>query len=225
MIKRSIFKTTVPILIFLLALTETVEAQKVKITTSPGTAEILENGRPVGVGAYTLNVPKRGATFTIEVNAPGYLSQTRFYASGGSFSKTAYFQLQPDPLYTSTTQSDILNRDNTLNTKSGRTKEEAWKIIVSTVLDKFDVLEVNDERSGYLRTSWVGTNFSSNTIRVRVIVKLHTEDPLVYKIKFISEESGKNGTAFNADELYKPYNRMQKKYDGFMDELMTKLRN
>ena len=60
---------------------------------------------------------------------------------------------------------------------------------------------------------------------MRVIIKLSTDDPLSYKIKFISEYSGKSGSAFNADEQYHPFNRILKKYDGFLEELSTKLKN
>ena len=228
MFTKSIFKSSSIMLLFFCVYTQSAYSQKITMYTLPSTAnaEIIINGQKVGTKSYVLKVPKKGGNtpYSVEVNAPGFLSQS-FSVTPNSMKNPYPIELFPDPLYNSTTQSDILNKDNTLNVKSGRTKEEAWKIVVATILDRFDVLEVNDERSGYLRTSWVGTTFSSNTIRVRVIVKLSTEDPLVYKFKFISEESGKGGTAFSADELYQPYNRMQKKYDGFLDELMTKLRN
>jgi hypothetical protein len=99
--------------------------------------------------------------------------------------------------------------------------------VVQTVLGKFDVLESSDEKAGYLRTAWVGVVFaaSNNTIRTRVIVKLASDDPLAYKIKFVSEESGKAGTPFSADELYRPFPRILKQYDGMVDELTTRLAN
>jgi len=180
----------------------------------------------MGSGTYTFSTPKKGSyDHLIEIKAPGYIDRSLRCTNASPCNSTQYLPLTPDPVYTSTTQSDWLNKDITLNVKQGRTEEEAWKIIVITILDKFDVLDANDGKSGYLRTSWVGTNFSNNTIRVRLIVKLSTTDPLVYKFKFVSEESGMYGTSFNADNLFRPYERIQKKYDGFLDELMTKLRN
>jgi len=180
----------------------------------------------MGSGTYTFSTPKKGNyDHLIEIKAAGYIDRSLRCTNASPCNSTQYLPLTPDPVYTSTTQSDWLNKDITLNVKQGRTEEEAWKIIVITILDKFDVLDANDGKSGYLRTSWVGTNFSNNTIRVRLIVKLSTTDPLVYKFKFVSEESGMYGTSFNADNLFRPYERIQKKYDGFLDELMTKLRN
>lgn len=96
---------------------------------------------------------------------------------------------------------------------------------VTTILSKFDVLENNDEKLGYLRTSWVGVTFKTNTVRMRVIIKQSSEDPLSYKIKFVSEYSGRAGTAFNADEQYRSFDRILKKYDGFLEEMSTKLKN
>ena len=71
---------------------------------------------------------------------------------------------------------------------------------MATVLGKFDVLEMNDEKSGYLRTAWVG------------------------KIKFISEASDSPRTPHTADEQFDPIGRILKTYDGFLDELITKLK-
>lgn len=139
--------------------------------------------------------------------------------------KSDYFKLQSDESYTSSIQSDIANNEIVLNIKPGRTKEEAWKTIVATVLGKFDVLEMNDEKSGYLRTSWIGVTFKANTVRMRVIIKQSTDEPLSYKIKFVSEYSGRAGTPFSADEQFAPFGRMLKKYDGFLEELTTKLKN
>ena len=112
-----------------------------------------------------------------------------------------------------------------LNVKPDRTKDEAWKIIVATILGKFDVLEMNDEKSGYLRTAWVGKNFAANTVRMRVNVKQATDAPLTYKIKFISEASGSPRTPYSADEQFDAIGRILKTYDGFLDELITKLKN
>jgi hypothetical protein len=119
-----------------------------------------------------------------------------------------------------------VNNDIQLTVKATKTREEAWRMIVSTVLNRFEELDLNDERAGYLRTSWISNPFDNNTVRIKIIIRQTSDDPLAYKIKFFSEESGKAGTPVNnADGLYKPFNRMLKKYDGFIEELMTKLKN
>jgi hypothetical protein len=211
----------------LFASTEKGNAQKVKITTNPQSARIYVNGVSMGAGQLVVTVPSNECV-TVQIVEEGYIQETRTYCKKRGVSpppKTDYFQLQPDESYTSSLQSNIANNEIVLIVKSDRTKSEAWKIIVSTILSKFDVLENNDEKLGYLRTSWVGVTFKANTVRMRVIVKQSSDDPLSYKIKFVSENSGRSGTAFSADEQYRAFDRILKKYDGFLEEISTKLKN
>ena len=203
--------------------------EKVSVTTDPQTARIYINGVLTGTGSVVVTVPKNDC-IRVEVKLEGYIQETRTYCAKKGMSSppnSDYIQLQADESYTSSIQSDVANNEILLSVKKGKSREEAWKLIVSTVLSKFDVLENNDEKSGYLRTAWVGQTFmkGNNTIRTRVIIKLYTEDPLAFKIKFISEESRRAGTSFSADEQYSPFGRILKKYDGFIDELTTKMAN
>lgn len=199
----------------------------ISITSTPQTAKIFVNGVEMGAGAYQLSVPYNEC-LTVEVKEEGFVQESRTYCKRkgqGLPPKSDYFKLQPDESYTSSIQSDIANKELILNVKPDRTKDEAWKIIVATILGKFDVLEMNDEKSGYLRTSWIGVTFKANTVRMRVIVKMSTESPLSYKIKFVSENSGRSGTPFSADEQFAAFGRILKTYDGFLDEITTKLKN
>ncbi len=203
--------------------------EKVTVTTDPQTARIYINGVLTGTGKVVVTVPKNDCV-KVEVKMEGYVQETRTYCDRKGMSSppnSDYIQLQVDESYSSSIQSDVANNEILLSVKKGKSREEAWKTIVQTVLSKFDVLENNDEKSGYLRTAWVGVTFlkGNNTIRTRVIIKLSSEDPLAYKIKFISEESRRAGTPFSSDEQYAPFGRILKKYDGFIDELSTKLAN
>lgn len=210
-----------------LKLDESLMPSTVSITSSPQTAKIFVNGVEMGSGSHQLSVPLNEC-LTVELRAEGYIQESRTYCKKkgqGQPPKSDYFKLQQDESYTSSIESDIANKELILNVKPGRTKEEAWKVIVATVLGKFDVLEMNDEKSGYLRTAWVGKPFASNTVRMRVIVKQATDEPLTYKIKFISEASGSPRTPYSADEQFDPIGRILKTYDGFLDELITKLKN
>jgi hypothetical protein len=202
-------------------------SEKVTVTTSPQSARIYVDGIQMGTGKVVVKVAKN-ACVTVEVKMEGYIQETRTYCDKKGITdppSSDYVQLLEDESYTSSIESNIANTEVQINVNPSKTKEEAWKEIVSVVLEKFDVLENSDEKSGYLRTSWVGMSFKSNTIRIRFIVKQSSESPLVYRAKFVSEASGKSGTAYNADEQYRPFNRILKKYDGFLDELTTKLKN
>jgi len=202
-------------------------SEKVTVTTSPQTARIYVNGVLMGAGKIVVTIPKKECV-TVEIRSEGFIQETRTYCDKKGMSdppKSEYIQMQQDESYTSSQVSDVANNEILINVKPGRSKEDAWKYIVSTVLGKFDVLENNDERAGYLRTSWIGNVYKSNTIRTRLIIKQASEEPLAYKVKFVSEESGKSGTPFSADEQYHPFNRILKKFDGFIEELTTRLKN
>jgi hypothetical protein len=202
-------------------------SDKVTVTTSPQTAKIYVDGILMGTGKVAVKVSKNSCV-TVDVKLDGYIQETRTYCDKKGIAdppSSEYIQLQEDEAFSSSTESNIANIDVQLNVNPTKSKEEAWKEIVGVVLEKFDDLENSDEKTGYLRTSWVGMTFKSNTIRVRFIVKQSSESPLVYRAKFVSEASGKPGTPYNADEQYKAFNRILKKYDGFLDELTTKLKN
>jgi hypothetical protein len=208
-------------------LTKSIASEKVIITTSPQTARIYVNGVQMGTGKVEIKIAKNNCV-TVEVKQEGYIGESRTYCDKKGVAdppSTDYIQLPEDESYTSSIESNIANTEIQINVNANKSREEAWKQVVSTVLDKFDVLENSDEKAGYLRTSWVGMPFKTNTIRIRFIVKQSSEKPLIYKVKFVSEASGRSSTPYNADEQYKPYNRILKKYDGFLDELITRLKN
>lgn len=202
-------------------------SDKVTVTTSPQTAKIYVDGILMGTGKVVVKISKNSCV-TVDVKQDGYIQETRTYCDKKGITNppsSEYIQLQEDEAFSSSIESNIANIDVQLSVNPSKTKEEAWKEIVGVVLEKFDDLENSDEKTGYLRTSWVGMTFKSNTIRVRFIVKQSSESPLVYRAKFVSESSGKPGTPYNADEQYRAFNRILKKYDGFLDELTTKLKN
>jgi hypothetical protein len=202
-------------------------AERVTITTSPQTARIYVNGVQMGTGKVEIKVSKNDC-LTVEVKQEGYIGESRTYCVKKGMAdppSTDYIQLQEDESYTSSIESNIANTEIQVNVNASKSREDAWKQVVSTVLDKFDVLENSDEKAGYLRTSWVGMSFKANTVRIRMIVKQSSEKPLIYKVKFVSEASGRSSTPYNADEQFRPYNRILKKYDGFLDELVTRLKN
>lgn len=213
--------------LFLTTTLQGICSEKVTVTTSPQTARIYVDGIQMATGKVIVKVAK-GACVTVEVRSEGFIQETRTYCNKKGVTdppSSDYIQLQEDESYTSSIESNIANTEVQINVKPSKSKEDAWKEIVSTVLEKFDVLENSDEKAGYLRTSWVGMSFKSNTIRIRFIIKQSSETPLVYRVKFVSEASGKSSTPYNADEQYRSFNRILKKYDGFLDELTTRLKN
>lgn len=222
-------KALFTIIIIIICLTGSYRAMadKVTITTSPQEARIYVNGILKGKGKINLIV-HRNECLTVEVRLEGFVQEIRTYCNKRNESNPHkdYIQLQADEAITSSNPSNYVNNETLLGVKSTKSREDAWSYIYSSVLNTFEDIDLNDSRAGYLRTSWIGSSFKNNTVRIRVTIRQTSDDPLTYKIKFISEESGKPGTPVNnADGLYKPFNRMLKKYDQFIEELMAKLKN
>ena len=67
---------------------------------------------------------------------------------------------------------------------------------------------MTDKETGYLRTAWSLKSFMQNTIRTRIIIKETSTEPLVFKIKLVSESSGLPLTSVKSDELYKEWDRV-----------------
>ena len=118
--------------------------------------------------------------------------------------------MRKDDAYDATEATDMANID--IERKTNKPEVEAWRLISQIITSYFDVIEVTDMNTGYLRTAWVVQTFKQNTIRTRIIVKLGSSNPLSYKVKLISEQSGQPQTSVKSDELFKEYNRILKKY-------------
>tara|TARA_R110000787_G_scaffold81036_2_gene175883 strand:- start:42471 stop:42686 length:216 start_codon:yes stop_codon:yes gene_type:complete len=69
---------------------------------------------------------------------------------------------------------------------------------------------MTDKETGYLRTSWSLKAFRQNTVRTRMIIKESSSEPLVFKVKLISESSGLPMTSVKSDELYKEWGSCNK---------------
>jgi hypothetical protein len=100
---------------------------------------------------------------------------------------------------------------------------DAWKLATQIVTDYFDAIEVSDKETSYLRTAWSIQTFQQNTIRTRLIIKLGNSNPLTYKVKLVSENSGASGTSVKSDEQYREWDRVLRKYQNIISDFATRL--
>jgi hypothetical protein len=198
--------------------------EEVQLSTSETDAEIYIDGKLMGKGSAEVVILSNSCV-TVRVEKIGYLTETITFCNKKHDAvppKTYYVKMAKDDAYDASIQTDIANIDIELKTKL--TETDAWKLISMIVTSYFDVIEVTDRETGYLRTSWVVQSFQQNTIRTRMIVKLGDTDPLTYKIKLVSEESKKPGTSVKSDELYREWDRVLRKYSNVIDELQSRLK-
>ena len=199
--------------------------RKILVSASEPNAIILSNGQHMGTGTANVVVPKNGS-IVVEVNAVGFLKSKQVFYNQKGMPKppsTMHFQLVEDDSFVASVANDKANVDFTVEINSELSDVEAWKLAVSIVTDYFDVLEIADRETNYLRTSWQTQTFANNTIRTRVILKAGSSGRS-FKIKLVSEFSGKAGTSVKDDEAFKEWDRVLRRYASLIQDFQARLK-
>ncbi len=193
------------------------------LSTSEPDAKIYIDGKLMGNGQAEV-VVLNNSCVTVRAEKVGYLTETITFCNKKESAKppkSYYVEMRRDDAYDASVQTDIANID--IEIKTSLEEIDAWKLISQIITSHFDVIEVTDRETGYLRTSWVIQSFNQNTIRSRVIIKLGNSNPLAYKVKLVSEESRHAGTSVKSDELYREWDRVLRKYENIIEEMHTRL--
>jgi hypothetical protein len=197
--------------------------KKIIFSTSEPDAKIYIDGKLMGSGQVEVIVLSNSCV-TVRAEKVGFLIETINFCNKKGTAvppKSYYVQMRRDDAYDASVQTDIANID--IQIKTSKDELQAWKLLSQIITSYFDVIEVTDRETGYLRTSWVVQSFQQNTIRSRIIVKLGNSDPLVYKVKLVSEESRMPGTSVKSDELFREWDRVLRKFENIQEELRTRL--
>ena len=219
----------VPIQNFALETSITIDAiagkRKINFGCSEADAEIYVNGKLLGKGSMELIVPNKDCIIVI-VKKVGFLTEKIEFCNSRNLPKppkSYYLELKVDDAYIASTQTDIANIDIELVCKA-QTKDKAWRLINQIILSHFDVIEMTDKETGYLRTAWSLQTFKQNSIRTRVILKQSGESPVVFKVKLVSEESGLPRTSVKSDQLYREWDRVLRTYSSIISELQARIK-
>lgn len=198
----------------------------VKVNTTPETAEIKMNGKIVGTGSYEVKVPNNECAEVI-VFKDGFISRKLNYCNSKEYQAppvTDHIELVEDEAYKTSVSTDMANVNVTIEVNKSVSEDEAWKLLSSIVMSEFDVLEVTDKETGYIRTAWQVQSFNNeSTIRTRVIVKLGDSDPLKYVLKIASERADKV-VSVKDDQDFEEWNRILKRYQYIMEEAQARLK-
>ena len=199
--------------------------RKVELGVSESNAEIYINGKLVGKGSTIVTVPSKDCV-TVIIKMIGFLTERIEFCNKKNMTKppkSYYVEMRRDDSYDASIQTDIANIDIELKCNS-MGKDKAWKLINQIVLNYIDVIEMTDKETGYLRTAWSLKTFMQNTIRTRIIIKESSTDPLVFKVKLISEYSGFPLTSVKSDELYKEWDRVLRSYSNLIGEFQARIK-
>lgn len=197
----------------------------VLVSCSEPDAAIFANGIKVGTGQAEVVVLSKSCV-TINIEKVGFLDveETICYKKGfPKPPKTKYFEMLTDPAYDASVQTDMANTDIEVQLNTDRTEVESWKILNQVVTNYFDVIEISDRETGYIRTAWSLHTFPNAAIRTRLIIKLGTLDPLSYKVKLVSEIAGP-GTSVKSDHKFSEWDRVLRTYETIIDQVTSRLR-
>lgn len=215
----------IAILIFLSGSDAMAAKKKVHFVVSEADAKIFIDGRLMGTGQMDIIVPAY-ACITVKVEKTAYLTELIEFCNKPDFApppKNYNLVMQKDDAYDASEATDVANID--IEVKTNKSELEAWQLLSQIITSYFDVIEVTDRETGYLRTAWTVQTFKKNTIRTRMIVKLGSTSPLTYKIKLVSEESQKPQTSVKSDELFREWDRVLRKYKEVIFECQSRLAN
>ncbi len=197
-----------------------------KIVVNYSDAKIIVDNNQVALGSTELRI-KRNTCLNVDIVKDGF--------------KTVHLDLcnkimMPDPLplykielkeddmLVNSVSSEKANIDFTIPISSKYNEQSAWKALSMIVTSYFDVIEISDKDSGYLRTAWTMSRFSEKKSRTRVIIKLANLEPLTYKIKICSElSSDVSSHQVSSDDGFNEWSRIPKKFEPLIEELQTRL--
>ena len=199
--------------------------KKIEVGSSEADAEIYVNGKLVGKGSTVVTVPSDDCV-TVIAKKIGFLTERIEFCNKKDMTKppkTHYIEMRRDDAYDASIQTDIANVDIDIKVES-MSKDDAWKLINQIVLTYIDVIEMTDKETGYLRTAWSLKTFLQNTVRTRIIVKEASTDPLIFKVKLISESSGLPMVSVKSDELFKEWDRVLRSYSNVIGEFQARVK-
>lgn len=199
--------------------------KKVLISCSKPDAAIYSNGIKVGTGQAEILILSKSCV-TINIKKVGFLDVEETICNKKGFPsppKTKYFEMLPDPAYDASVQTDMANIDVEIELNPNRENVESWQILNQVVTNYFDVIEISDRETGYLRTAWNMQNFTNAAVRTRLIVKIGTLEPLSYKVKLVSE-IGESGISVKSDHKFAEWDRVLRTYETVIDQIVSRLK-
>lgn len=195
------------------------------IRSSEKDATISIDGKEMGNGETSVLKIKKNNSISVEVKNTGFLTDHRVINYQGMKYKpiVEFIELAKDDAWEASIQNDFSNKDFEVTVKKEMSEDQAWKLISQIVTSYFDVLEMTDISTGYMKTSWQSKVFSQKVVRSRVIVKQSSTSPLKYKLKIVSEYSENPSTSVKNDEKFREWDRILRAYNDLLSEFQGRL--
>ncbi len=218
---RSFSVNLMAIILLLTFSSFTVGSEKVEVSCSEQDAQIFVDGILVGNGNTKITV-RKGECVNMKITKVGFITVEKNYCNkkGDSFPEKDFIKMEVDEAYTSSISTRVANVDITL--KVNAVNDDSWKMLNSVILSYFDVIELTDKSTSYLRTAWAIQVFNSVTVRTRFIVK---SDANGFKVKLVSEISNPNvKKEHKTDESFQEWERVLRKYENLITDLQSRVK-
>lgn len=195
--------------------------EKVVISCSEQDAKIYVDGVLVGTGTTKISV-NSGECVNVKISKVGFVDVEKNYclkSKKESLPDKDFIKMEVDEAYTSSVSTDIANVDIVIRTANP--VNDTWKGLNNIILSYFDVIELTDKETSYLRTAWAVQSFKSGVVRTRFIVK---NDPNGYKVKLVSEVAYSPNATVKNDEAFREWDRVLRKYENLISDLQSRLK-
>jgi len=200
---------------------EVFASEKIEISCSEQDAKIFVDGVLVGSGQAKVVVGKSSCA-NVKVSKVGFLTLEKNYCNKKGFAEPPskdFLKMEVDEAFAASVQTDIANVDISIRPRADAS--DSWKNLNQIVVSYFDVIELSDKETSYLRTAWSVQAFKSGIVRTRLIVKSAQDG---YKVKLVSEISNVPGATVKNDEAFKEWDRVLRKYEGLISEMQSRMK-
>jgi hypothetical protein len=199
-------------------------ATELQVRSQPPGANVTVDGVAVGQTPTKAKFDfGKKSFYEVTVSKTGFIPVSQIVASGSEVVRRGYLaiDLAQDQAYTQTTISDAANNWRRIQINATFTKEAAWQRMVDSVTTRYSNLEQLDQASGYLRSVALMRTFKTPgrgefSVRTYFIGTIAQSEPLVYKVKIVSERSDSPG-------IWVPYDRVFTGDQELIEELQDRL--
>ncbi len=222
MFKKTFFITLLSVFLACLG-TEAWAAKKITIKTIPETAQIWIDGQFVGEGTYKVKFDKDNEFYIVTVRRDGYIGK-RFRLLKSNPNNSVVYTLHLDEAMEASSGSEsgmeLANQWMDITCRKGMKEDIIWKRLMNICTTYFSNVQVRDKSAGWIKTAWKVTQFTHQTVRTRLEVRINfiDEDVTSYQARITSEIKDND---CSGDNCYETYNRVLKKFEPMIEELQT----
>jgi hypothetical protein len=193
------------------------------IITDPPGADVTINDTPIGQTPlkFDFDFDKR-MKYEVSVTKDGYLSaaQTIYSDTAMAHAGQLRYDLPKDPSWQETTESQAANTWLKIQISPQFTQESMWQRLVDSITTRYANIEQMDQASGYIRSVPIVKTYKTpagnDSIRTYFLGSIASADPLVFKVKIVSERSA-------GQDQWLPWHRIFREDDELIEELQNRM--